>query len=291
MRTLALSTLALVGAVALTGCSSDPGTFFSTSGIVPGMAGQAAIAGSASAAGANSAGAHSGGAASSGGSPDPGAGGAGEAGAPAAGAAAAGGPSAAGMGGVGGAAPIPEPSACDGKTVTPDALIANFENGVAGWSAYVGSDPFGVESTQPGAVETEHALRFQGGKANTSGFYDLLPCRDVSAFDGLQFWAKGKGGEKVRFLAVIPATDPKPDIGDCHEPVMKCSDHPGKPFTLSNEWKLYQAPWVTLAQFGWGSPATFKGVINAVLWINDGPVEKFDFQIDEVSFYKTASGG
>jgi hypothetical protein len=30
-------------------------------------------------------------------------------------------------------------------------------------------------------------------------------------------------------------------------------------------------------------------VINAVLWINDGPVNDFDFSIDEVSFYNAAT--
>ena len=229
--------------------------------------------------------------------------GAANAGAPSAGAANAGAPGAGGVGataGIGGSSgtsgnvgvggsPNPNPSACDGQLVKPEALIADFEAGVQGWSGYLGTAPYGVYATQPGATSTQQALRFSGGKAKTSGFFRLLPCRDVSDFDGIQFWARGKGGDAVRFLAVIPGTDPTVGVGDCHEPPMKCSDHPGKLFTLSNEWKLYQAPWSELKQYGWGTKANFYSVINAVLWINDGAVENFDFSIDEVTLYKNAS--
>ena len=291
MRPLAGSTFALICTALLSDCSSAPSTFFSTPGIEPGAAGQTESAGSGSAAGSYSAGAENGGAPDTGSRPNSSSAGAGIAGGPATGGAAVGGSSAGGIGG-GGAPALSSPSVCDDKAVTSlDALIANFEHGVAAWSGYADGDPFAITSTQPGAAETGHALRFAGGKANTSGVYHLLPCHDVSAFDGLQFWAKGQYGDKVRFLAVIPATDPTPDIGDCHEPQVKCSDHPGKQFLLSNQWKLYQAPWAALAQLGFGSPAKFNGVVNAVLWINDGKVADFDLAIDEVSLYKNASGG
>ncbi len=194
-----------------------------------------------------------------------------------------------GSSGGAGAGGAPGPSACDGKTAVAPMSIADFEAGVAGWSGYLGSDPFSVQSSQPGADSTEHALRFSGGSAKTSGVFHLLPCSDVSEFDGIQFWAKGKATNDVRFLAVIPATDPTPGFGDCREPEMKCSDHPGKVFTFSNNWQLYQAPWSELKQYGWGTKASFASVVNAVLWINDGPVESFDFSIDQVSLYKNAS--
>jgi hypothetical protein len=250
---------------------ADIGTAGSESG---GAASSGADNGGASerAGASNAAGDSAGGAATSGGATSAGAAGA-----------SAGAPSVAGAGG------SPEPSACDSQLVKPDALIADFEAGVAGWSGYLGDNPFGVESTQPGAAATAHALRFAGGKAKTSGFFRSLPCRDVSDFEGLQFWAKGKGGDLVRFLAVIPATDPTVGVGDCREPAMKCSDHPGKLFTFSKDWQLYQASWGELKQYGWGSKANFASVINAVLWINDGPVESFDFSIDEVTLYKNAS--
>ncbi len=291
----------LVALALLAGCGADPGTLFSSSGVSTGgvsSAGRSAVAGSGGADVA--AGSDNGGASLTGGGgqiESSGAGGA--AGAAAAGAAQGGSESAgapsAGMAGVAGGAGsagaggAPSPSACDGKTVIAAPLIADFEAGVAGWSGYLGSDPFGVQISQPGADSTEHALRFSGGNAKTSGVFQLLPCSDVSEFEGIQFWAKGKPSNNVRFLAVIPATDPTPGIGDCHEPEMKCSDHPGKVFTFGNNWQLYQASWAELKQYGWGTKASFASVLNAVLWINDGPVESFDFSIDQISLYKNAS--
>ena len=287
----------------LSSCNSEPGALFSASGV--NAAGVSAAGRSFAVAGNESAGGGIGGADEQGGAVSGGAdnGGANESAgassvagraaggtsgsgaAASAGAATAGGPS--GGAGAGGS---PEPSACDGHTVNPDAQIANFEAGVDGWFGYFGDAPFGVDATQPGAAGTEHALRFAGGKAKTSGFFHLLPCSDLSSFDGIQFWARSSSADPVRFLAVIPATDPTPAVGDCREPPMKCSDHPGKVFTFSKEWQLYRAPFLELKQYGWGTKAKFAGVINAVLWINDGPVDGFDLSIDEVSLYSNAAG-
>jgi hypothetical protein len=282
---------------AAAGCSSAPGALFSTSGVLNaelpaggGSAGADLTASSGAAGGATSHGGASnvghGGSGSGSGS------GSGEsamggeldaAGSPAAGGDA-GAPSFGGGGGV-----VNSPSVCDGKLVVPGSLIADFEDGVAGWSGYIADDPLLPESLQPGADMTEHALRFKGGKAATSGVFHLMPCSDVSDFDGVQFWAKGKGGDLVRFLAVIPATDPTPGVGDCDPNAGKCSDHPGKLFTFSADWQLYSASFAELKQYGWGIKASFDSVINAVLWINDGPVDDFDFALDQVSLYKAAT--
>jgi hypothetical protein len=181
-------------------------------------------------------------------------------------------------------------SACDGKMTEPPALIADFEQGVTGWSSYTGNSGntlFGaVTNTQPGAETTAFAATFAGGKAETSGMFHTLYCSDVSKFDGISFWAKGRGGAPARFLAVIPATDPTSGFGDCDTITSVCSDHPGMPFTLSDQWQAYHVAWSDLVQYGWGSPAKFAGVLNAVLWINDGPVQQFELSIDQVELYK-----
>lgn len=180
------------------------------------------------------------------------------------------------------------PSACDGKLLTPPALVADFEQGVAGWYGYIGTSPAPITSEQPGAAQTEHAAEFSGGSAKISGMYFPMACRDVSSFDGISFWGKSATTSAVRFLAVIPQTDPTAGIGDCNAALMTCSDHPGKPFTFGPEWTFYHAAWSELKQLGFGSKASFSGVINALLWINDGPVDHFDFSIDEVNFYTGA---
>ncbi len=113
-----------------------------------------------------------------------------------------------------------------------------------------------------------------------------LFCDDVSAFDGISFWAKGRGDDHVRFLIAIPATDAKPGRGDCNPDQVKCNDHPGKALILSSDWAEYTVTWDELAQYGWGEPATFAGIANSLLWINDGPVQSFDFSVDDVKLIK-----
>jgi hypothetical protein len=143
-----------------------------------------------------------------------------------------------------------------------------------------------VQSTQPGAAQTQFAASFSGGKADTSGMFRTQYCSDVSLFDGVSFWAKGQGNAHLRFLAVIPATDPTSGFGDCDSATSLCSDHPGMPFTVGDQWQLYHVAWHDLAQYGWGTPAQFAGVINALLWINDGPVEQFQLSLDQVMLYR-----
>jgi hypothetical protein len=159
---------------------------------------------------------------------------------------------------------------------------------VAGWFGYIGGAAAPVVSSEPGANMTDHAATFAGGAAKISGMYNPMPCRDVSGFDGISFWGKSETTAAIRFLAVIPKTDPTANIGDCTPATMTCSDHPGKAFTFGPQWALYHANWAELKQLGFGTKASFGGVVNALLWINDGMVEHFDFSIDEISFYQGA---
>lgn len=299
------ATLCSAQLLAISGCGADVDALFSPPGMLQsnGAAGAPSSGAGDSAGGAvgGEAGSVSGGTGSGGtgsaGRSDARAGAGGRAGADGrAGAAGDGG--SAGALNIAGAGGAPPPSVCDSKLAVPAASIATFESGVAGWAGYLDGVPFGLESSQPGAASTERALRFSGGNAMTSGFFHLLPCSDVSKFDGIEFWGKGRSkfkseaddnGGRVRFLAVIPATDPTPDIGDCREPDQKCSDHPGFLLSFGPEWQQFRVPFAGLKQYGWGTKARFASVINAVLWINDGPVDSFDISIDEIRLYKTAS--
>ena len=182
--------------------------------------------------------------------------------------------------------PLVVDGVCKGKLVKAPALVEDFEHGVDDWGTYI-NDQFGAPaSTAPGAGQSELAVTFSGGSADVSGLYDDLPCTDVSAFNGISFWAKGRGGDHVRFLAVIPATQPTTEGGDCDEASQVCWDHPGKLFVLTGQWQQYYVAWKDLEQYGWGTPATFGGVLNSLLWINDGPVASFQFSIDQVRLYK-----
>jgi hypothetical protein len=198
-----------------------------------------------------------------------------------------------GVGGDENPEPKPEPAVtplevdgvCKGKLVKASALIEDFEHGVNGWATYL-DDQFGAPtSTAPGAALTGLAATFSGGQADISGLFKNLRCTDVSAFTGISFWAKGRGGDHVRFLAVIPATQPTTEGGDCDDASEVCWDHPGKLLVLSDHWQQYRVAWKDLEQYGWGTPATFGDVLSALLWINDGPVAAFEFSIDQVQLY------
>ncbi len=109
-------------------------------------------------------------------------------------------------------------------------------------------------------------------------------CADVSAFDGVSFWAKGTSGAAgtVQFLAVVASQQKEPD-GDCTaamETAGNCYKHPSKSFVLTSEWKQYTIKWSEVEP-----QALFANrVLLALQWISTGP--DFDFTIDEVSLYK-----
>ncbi len=177
---------------------------------------------------------------------------------------------------------VPLGSACRGHTVVAQPLLANCEAGAQGWFAYLDDHDVAVSVERPGATGTQTAVRFKGGSAKSSGIGFGLFCDDVSSYQGISFWAKGNGGEHMRFLVAIPETDAQPGRGDCNPAAAKCNDHPGNPFVLDSQWKQFTVSWSDLNQYGWGSPAHFAGIANSLLWINDGPVEKSDFEVDEV---------
>jgi hypothetical protein len=184
--------------------------------------------------------------------------------------------------GGGGGVVVDPNSACFGHTVVPKPLLADAEAGTKGFFAYVESQAATVSLVHPGAFGSAAAIDFHGGKAQSSGMGFGLFCDDVSSFAGVSFWAKGRGGEHLRFLVAIPATDATPGRGDCNPQQVKCNDHPGKALVLTSDWKQYTVTWGELEQYGWGEPATFAGIANSLLWINDGPVDSFDFVVDEV---------
>jgi hypothetical protein len=193
---------------------------------------------------------------------------------------------AAGSAGSGAALPtavLAPTSSCYGKLRVPDPVVSDCElNGVKGWFGYVNDTRVVPVALHPGANGTQTAAEFKGQQADISGVGISLFCDDVTRYAGVSFWAKGNGGEHLRFLAAVPGTDAAIGRGDCVPAQMTCNDHPGKPFELAAGWNQYTVRWDELKQIGWGSPASFDGVINSLLWINDGPVMSFDFAIDEV---------
>ena len=199
-----------------------------------------------------------------------------------------GGGATAGASAAGRSAVVEPGSACFGHTQVPEALLANCETGMKGWFGYTGGSSTPVTELHPGAEDSITAADFHGGYAESAGMGISMFCDDVSSYDGVSFWAKGRGDDHVRFLVAVPGSDAKPGRGDCDPAQVKCNDHPGKALVLTDTWTKFTVTWDELAQYGWGEPAQFTGIANSVLWINDGTVDSFDFAIDDVTLVKTA---
>jgi len=110
-------------------------------------------------------------------------------------------------------------------------------------------------------------------------------CADISAFDGVSFWAKSAtAGEKLDVNFVLPNTngastnaEGKPAGGDCKT---NCFNHPKKSITLTDKWEQYT---VTFAEAAGGS-AKVKNVIQMVGFLSAGAT--WNYQLDEIAFYK-----
>jgi hypothetical protein len=200
---------------------------------------------------------------------------------------------AAGAGGSGAAGAPAVTGACAGKVHAlgaGDTLIGNFENGsLTGWYDYndmtAAATINHLAIVSPGANGTTKAAHLSG-----SGFAGFgagmgveLPCWNSSVFQGVTFWAMGTAGtdNNIQLQVAIPATHAVADGGDC---VSKCYDHPSKHVALTSTWTQYHVPFSQLTQAGFGTPATYGGIIMALNWVSlAGPT--LDFQVDEVAFY------
>ncbi len=223
--------------------------------------------------------------------------------------------------GAGGSSPKP-PSVCDGLGTrvlsTADAFIDDFEcvtkpcaaNHIsADWSTFNDLGAPGADAADnmiqllqelPGYASA-HAGQYKGSGANTSkvapGFgvgavlnLAIDPtlgtyCVDISAFDGVSFWAKTEiydSAFNVEF--VLPNTnaegkDPngKENGGDC---LMGCYQHPRKTVALSRTWE----PYTVAFSATYDGSAKIKNVIQEIAFLNADAT--WDFSLDEIAFYK-----
>lgn len=190
-------------------------------------------------------------------------------------------------------------SACTNRTrqvPLSATFVADFED-VSGeflsWYSFRDPTPDAVfnmmEVQAPGALGTRRAAHLSGSgfKSFGAGMGYGFGCSDVSAFDGVSFWARGNSGidNTIAFQAVLPETHAVADNGDC---LAKCYDHPSAEVVIGPEWKQYALRFSDLHQAGFGGPATYKGIIMALSWVSTaGP--NVDFWIDEIAYYKGAA--
>jgi hypothetical protein len=217
----------------------------------------------------------------------------------------------------GGGATISPSSVCYNATKALDALadtfVDDFEEAdgkvLPGWYAFNDTTP--ANSIKPtidadGAATTAHSLHYTGTgiKSPTNGgfgaglVWGLLPastnCVDVSAFDGVTFWAKlgtaATANTKVYFKVATPETNASKaleatGIGDCAGPT-GCYNPPNKIITLTSTWTQYAVKWsdLTGGSLPGSKKPTWVNLAQQLVWTSDGP--DFDLSIDEVAFYK-----
>lgn len=193
-----------------------------------------------------------------------------------------------------------------------DAFVDDFEEATGlspGWSAFNDVMPtensFMLMLATPGAVGTAHSGHYAGTGAKTStmgGFgvgliYNTaidpaagVYCVDISAFDGVSFWAKSAtAGSTISLNFVLPSTNAtsmdsmgRPNGGDCvpNATNSNCYNHPRVTVTLTANWAQYA---VQFSQAGGGS-AKVANVVQELGWLS--PDANWDFSLDEIAFYK-----
>jgi hypothetical protein len=211
----------------------------------------------------------------------------------------------------------PQTGVCEGKgtrvLTSADAFIDDFEEAAGispGWSSFndIPSDagvmnPFTIMQVAGGAVGTAHSGHYAGMGAitTTNGGYGVgtiyntaidptagVYCVDISAFDGISFWAKSAtAGSTVSVNFVLPSTNAvstnsmgQQSGGDCVPTTSTCYNHPRATITLTASWAQYA---VKFSDAGGGS-AKVQNVIQELGWLS--PDSNWDFSLDEIAFYK-----
>jgi hypothetical protein len=112
----------------------------------------------------------------------------------------------------------------------------------------------------------------------------MIYCVDISAFDGLTFWAKAGTtalpSAKIGVNFVIPSTNQAPQ-GDCPMSSTTCFNHPQKQITLTTDWQQYS---VAFSAAMGGTGAKVGSVIQELGWLS--PDSTWDFWLDEIQLYK-----
>jgi len=106
---------------------------------------------------------------------------------------------------------------------------------------------------------------------------------DLSAYQGLSFYAKSKAGAvTIHVEFATDATTATAEGGACQT---KCNDHWEKTVTLDGSWRKLSVPFATLAQEGWGvhpkDLAHTRFIYFGFAGTDGGPAA-FDFLIDDV---------
>jgi len=223
-----------------------------------------------------------------------------------------------GVAGSGGA--NPGGSVCGGagtRVFTADAagaFVDDFESGkiADGWYAFNDLGTKGADASDgmfkimlqaggaPTTPVTANSGHYAGTGANapTAGGFGVglqynivvdkangIYCGDLSAFDGVSFWAKGKAASTITTNFIVPSQNAVADGGDCDTTSTSgCYNHPQVKLTLTTDWQQYAVPFADAKGAGPTAAKVVNNLVQGLLWLSGD--KDWDFSLDEIAFYK-----
>lgn len=178
-----------------------------------------------------------------------------------------------------------------------DSRILVIDNRDADWYVYQddsgGSHTLSFESTDDPAVDGSGVLHVAGGPFDQysglglglrwSETGDERCYYDASHYEGLRFWARGDAG--IRVALQMPEVRPVSMGGTCPDDAA-CYDSHGVNFDIGPEWTLYEVPFSSVTQSGWGHRVgSFDPSKLFTIEFQFTGGSTYDFWLDDLTFY------
>lgn len=167
------------------------------------------------------------------------------------------------------------------QAVRASLLVEDGEgHGLGGWFSY--SDAYSEASPKPftfseGGYRSAHCARLDvelksGVQYPYAGFGTGFPLKDLSAYEGVRFYAKGQGAWNCQVPISSTSTD---------------NNHYSCPIPLTGEWTLVELPFSQFTQT-WGSPKPWDPAqVTGVGFTASGqPGAKAFLCVDDIEFYQ-----
>lgn len=170
--------------------------------------------------------------------------------------------------------PFPaDPSGVDGSFAA-----RTTGSGFAAWGAGMG---FGLNNE--GCEYDDETMRCAGCETGDVGLNNAY---DLSGYTGIAFLGRSFNGP-LSVKVKIPTTleTPVDENGTCMpSDTVQCADSYIKGELFTEEWKVFQVPFESMRQEGWGEPFDFELDKAMQIQFQVGTVD-FDFAVDSLCFY------
>ena len=120
------------------------------------------------------------------------------------------------------------------------------------------------------SAKLEYGMK-AGAPAQYAGFQAPFPAKDLTAFEGVRFWARGAGTWACQVPTATTATG---------------YNHFGSPFSVTGDWTLVELPFSSLTQ-SWGTRRAWDPTtVSGVQWTASGPPGTTGWiEVDDIEFY------